>query len=97
MLVKVWRDPTDAPKRIKRLKMEGVDPDKVYTEEDLAKGNELVFASSGITKGELLDGVKFFDGGAAVHSLCTRLPSGTQEWSLSKLFFKKHPIYEPLI
>lgn len=97
MLVKVWHDPKDDPKRIERLMEEGVDVNRVYTEEDLACGNELVFAASGITKGELLDGVKFFEGGAIVHSLSIRLPSGTIERSTSKLRFKGHPIYQELI
>ncbi|MCD6529248.1 class II fructose-bisphosphatase [Candidatus Bathyarchaeota archaeon] len=97
MLVKVWRDPKDDPKRMDRLREEGVEIDKVYMEEDLARGNELVFAASGITKGEILDGVKFYEGGAIVNSLCIRLPSGTIEKSISMLRFKRHPIYDTLI
>lgn len=97
MLVKVWHDPKDDPGRVNRLINEGVDIDRVYTEEDLARGNQLVFAASGITKGELLDGVKFFEGGAIVHSICTRLPSGTLEKSVSRLRFERHPIYDTLI
>jgi len=97
MLVKVWQDLKDDPRRMDRLREEGVEIDKVYTEEDLARGNELVFAASGITKGEILDGVKFYEGGAIVNSLCVRLPSGTLEKSVSMLRFKRHPIYETLI
>jgi len=55
MLVKVWQDKKDDPQRMERLKKEGVDIDKIYAENDLAKGDQLVFAASGITKGELLD------------------------------------------
>ena len=43
---------------------------KTYNEEELAKGNQPVFAASGKTKGELLDGVRFTKGGATVSSLC---------------------------
>jgi fructose-1,6-bisphosphatase II len=96
MLVKVWHDKNDDPGRVKRLKDEGVDVDKVYTENDLAKGNVLVFAASGVTKGELLDGVRFTADGAVVNSLCVRLPSRTIERSTSYLRFKGHPVYERL-
>ena len=97
MLVKVWRDKKDDPKRIERLQMEGVDPDKTYTEHELAKGNELVFAASGVTKGELLDGVRFIPNGAVVNSLCMRLPSGTVEKSETTLCFKGHPVYKQFL
>ena len=94
MLVKVWKDKKDDPKRLERLTEEGVNVEKIYNEEELAKGNELVFAASGVTKGELLDGVRFIPNGAIVSSLCVRLPSGTMEKSETKLQFKAHPIYK---
>ena len=94
MLVKVWKDKKDDPKRLERLTEEGVNVEKIYNEEELAKGNELVFAASGVTKGELLDGVRFIPNGAIVSSLCVRLPSGTMEKSETKLRFKGHPIYK---
>lgn len=97
MLVKVWQDPKDDPDRLNRLAEEGIDVDRVYSEDDLVSGDQLVFAASGITSGELLDGVKFVEGGAIVHSLCTRLPSGTLEKSVSRLRFERHPIYEYLM
>ena len=93
MLVNVWRDKKDDAKRLDRLMEIGVDVDKTYNENELAKGNELVFAASGVTKGELLDGVRFTSTGATVHSLCARLPSGTIEKSKTILRFKEHPVY----
>ncbi|RLI40384.1 hypothetical protein DRO59_09435 [Candidatus Bathyarchaeota archaeon] len=56
--------------------------------------NELVFAASGVTKGELLDGVRFIPNGAIVSSICMRLPSGTVENSEATLRFKGHPVYK---
>jgi fructose-1,6-bisphosphatase II len=97
MLVKVWRGKKDDPERMTRLKKEGVDVKKTYDEDELAKGRELVFAASGVTKGELLDGVKFFTNGAVVNSLCMRLPSGTVERSETTLHFKKHPVYKQFL
>jgi fructose-1,6-bisphosphatase II len=45
------------------------DEDRVYTTEDLAPGENLVFAATGVTAGDLLEGVRFFGGGARTHSL----------------------------
>ncbi|MFQ5759095.1 MAG: fructose-bisphosphatase class II family protein [Candidatus Bathyarchaeia archaeon] len=96
MLVNVWKDKKNDQKRLKRLEVEGVEVDKTYSESELAKGNELVFAASGVTKGELLDGVRFIPNGAIVSSLCVRLPSGTFEKSETVLQFRGHPVYEQL-
>ncbi|MFL5726985.1 MAG: class II fructose-bisphosphatase [Chloroflexota bacterium] len=45
------------------------DEDRVYTTEDLASGEQLVFAATGVTQGDLLSGVRYFGGGARTHSL----------------------------
>ena len=45
------------------------DEDRIYRTEDLASGENLVFAATGVTDGDLLNGVRFFGGGARTHSL----------------------------
>ena len=45
------------------------DEDRVYMTEDLAPGENLVFAATGVTAGDLLQGVRFFGGGARTHTL----------------------------
>lgn len=97
MLVKVWRDKKDDAQRIERLELAGVDAEKTYSQEELAKGKELVFAASGVTKGELLDGVRLISNGAVVQSICMRLPSGTVERSETTLRFKRHPVYKQFL
>jgi fructose-1,6-bisphosphatase II len=97
MLVKVWKDKKDDVDRLDRLKQVGVNINKTYTEDQLARGKELVFAASGITKGELLDGVRLIPEGAVVHSICMRLPSGTVEKSETTLRFKGHPVYKQFL
>jgi fructose-1,6-bisphosphatase II len=94
MLARVWQGPKDDPNRMERLKTAGVDINKTYNEDELAKGKELVFAASGLTKGELLDGVRLIPQGAVVQSICMRLPSGTVEKSETTLRFKGHPVYK---
>jgi fructose-1,6-bisphosphatase class II len=45
------------------------DPTRVYHTQELASGQNVVFAATGVTTGDLLDGVRFFGGGARTHSL----------------------------
>jgi fructose-1,6-bisphosphatase II len=45
------------------------DEERVYTTNDLAPGETLVFSATGVTEGDLLQGVRFFGGGARTHSL----------------------------
>jgi len=97
MLAKVWQDKKDDPERLDRLRATGVDIDKTYNQDELAKGKELVFAASGVTKGELLDGVRVIPNGAIVNSICMRLPSGTIETSETTLRFKGHPVYQQFL
>jgi fructose-1,6-bisphosphatase II len=53
------------------------DPDAIYQLEDLAKGN-VMFAATGVTKGYLLDGVRFYGGSyAKTQSIVMRSKSGT--------------------
>jgi fructose-1,6-bisphosphatase II len=45
------------------------DEGRVYSTAELASGENLVFAATGVTNGDLLEGVRFFGGGARTHSL----------------------------
>jgi fructose-1,6-bisphosphatase II len=55
----------------------GYDFDKVLTMDDLVSSEDVFFAATGITDGELLDGVKYFPKGARTHSLVVRGTTGT--------------------
>lgn len=71
---KIW--PRDEKER-ERLKADGIDLDKVYRTEDLVRSNDVSFAATGITSGELLDGVQYFGWGARTSSVMMRSRSGT--------------------
>ena len=58
----------------------GIDLEKVYTTEELVGGEDVFFAATGASSGELLKGVRFFGGGAATQSLVMRSRSGTIRW-----------------
>jgi fructose-1,6-bisphosphatase II len=51
--------------------------DKVLEIDDLVTSDDTFFAITGITDGELVDGVKYFGTGATTHSLVMRSRTGT--------------------
>jgi fructose-1,6-bisphosphatase II len=55
----------------------GYDLDKVLTVDDLVSGDNVFFAATGVTDGDLLRGVRFDHGGAVTQSLSMRSKSGT--------------------
>ena len=55
----------------------GYDLGKVLTTEDLVKGDDCFFAATGVTDGELLDGVRYQPDRAVTQSLVMRSRSGT--------------------
>ncbi|MBW4575105.1 MAG: class II fructose-bisphosphatase [Aphanothece sp. CMT-3BRIN-NPC111] len=63
---------------IARLNEMGIqDPDKVYNADELASGKTVLFAACGITPGTLMEGVRFFKGGARTQSLVISSQSRT--------------------
>jgi fructose-1,6-bisphosphatase class II len=54
----------------RRLEEIGItDPNHVYTTTELASGDDVIFVASGVTKGDLLEGVRFFGRGVRVSSV----------------------------
>ncbi|GII29767.1 class II fructose-bisphosphatase [Planotetraspora mira] len=71
---KLW--PRDAQERAKALDA-GLDLGQVLTTDDLVRSDDVFFAASGITDGELMYGVRFKGGAAVTNSLVMRGRSGT--------------------
>ncbi|MGH2613855.1 MAG: class II fructose-bisphosphatase [Thermomicrobiales bacterium] len=59
------------------VKAHGLDVERVLTAEDLVHGEDVFFAATGITDGELLKGVHYFGDGATTQSIVMRSRSGT--------------------
>ena len=53
--------------RVERMGIK--DKKKIYTSEELAPGEHIIFAATGVTDGSLLKGVRFFGEGTRTHSL----------------------------
>jgi len=56
---------------------QGYDVERVLTLDDLVSGEKIFFAITGVTDGELLEGVKYYGDGARTHSLVMRASTGT--------------------
>ena len=84
---RLW--PLDEAERIKALEA-GHDLDAVLTTDDLVRSDNVFFSATGVTDGELLQGVRFNPGGATTQTLVMRGKSGTvrfmeSEHQLTKL------------
>lgn len=66
------RNPAEAERAIGM----GIDLTKVYTTTDLAPGENIIFAATGVTDGDLFKGVRYFGGGARTHSLVMGAKTG---------------------
>ncbi len=83
---KIW--PRNEEER-EKFKADGIDVDRVYRTEDLVRGNDVSFAATGITSGELLNGVQYFGWGARTSSLMMRSHSGTVRYIQARHKWRK--------
>ncbi|MDD5338104.1 MAG: class II fructose-bisphosphatase [Dehalococcoidales bacterium] len=67
----------------------GEDLKKVYTTEDLISSDDVFFAATGVSTGDLLKGVRYFSGGAFTQSIAMRGRSGTMRWVDARHNFNK--------
>jgi fructose-1,6-bisphosphatase II len=79
---------------VERARKMGVhDIERVFRLGDLASGDDLMFAATGVTDGDLLRGVRFFGGGARTHSIALRRRSGTTRFIEATHRFDRRPDY----
>ena len=72
-----WRSEAER----ERAKAMGIaDPDQVFMTTDLVGGDDAIFAATGVTDGDFLDGVRFRKGGAISHSVVMRVATGTMRF-----------------
>lgn len=86
MQCRLWpRDDTE-----RRYALEnGLDLDAVLTTRDLVDSDNVFFAATGVTDGELLDGVTFFADGAETHSVVMRSKTGAVRYVDTRHNLKK--------
>ncbi|HKK01432.1 MAG TPA: fructose-bisphosphatase class II, partial [Desulfuromonadales bacterium] len=63
-----------------------------YKTDEMARG-DVFFAATGVTKGDLLNGVRYFSGGAETHSIVMRSKSRTVRFIKALHYFDYKPVY----
>ena len=66
---------------------------KIYRARDLVGGGNIMFAATGVSRSDFLDGVMFRPGGAITSSVVFRSKSGTIRFLKTEHFFEKTPDY----
>jgi fructose-1,6-bisphosphatase II len=74
----------------------GYDIDKVLTADDLVSGKDVFFAATGITAGDLLEGVQYWPDGATTYSMVMRSRSGTVRYVEAHHEFRKLERFSPI-
>ena len=69
--------PENDQERSRAAEMLGGDPRQLLTMEDLVRTEDVIFAASGVTDGELLKGVRFFGDVATTQTIVMRGETGT--------------------
>jgi fructose-1,6-bisphosphatase II / sedoheptulose-1,7-bisphosphatase len=88
---KEWANMTKEGNLERLASMNITDPDKVYEAEELASGETVLFAACGITPGVLMQGVRFFGGGARTQSLVISSQSKTARFVDTIHMWEKTP------
>jgi fructose-1,6-bisphosphatase II / sedoheptulose-1,7-bisphosphatase len=87
---KEWANVTKEANLARLAEMNITDPDKVYETEELASGKNVIFAATGITASNWLDGVRFFEGGIRTQSLVISSASKTARF-VETIHMKNNP------
>jgi fructose-1,6-bisphosphatase II len=74
----------------------GYDIERVLMTDDLVAGNDVFFAATGITSGDLLEGVKYWPDGATTYSMVMRSRSGTVRYVEAHHEFRKLERFSPI-
>lgn len=71
------------------------DYNKIYSTDELAKPDNVMFAATGVTTGSMLPGVRRYANGAVTHSIVMRSKSGTTRYIKSTHNFNRKTGFEP--
>jgi len=85
--------PVNKDELIMADKMGITDIKHIYNSEELAQGDSIMFAATGITDGDLLNGVRYRPNGATTHSLVMRSSTKTRRFIVTDHFFEGKPEY----
>ncbi|KIY22490.1 MULTISPECIES: class II fructose-bisphosphatase [Mesobacillus] len=76
---------------LERCKSMGIDVNRILLMDDFVRGDDAIFAATGVTDGELLKGVQFKGSYGSTHSIVMRAKSGTVRFIEGQHSLKKKP------
>ncbi len=85
--------PEDQEDEIRIKEMGLQDPRQLLLMKDLVRGDDVIFAATGITDGDLLQGVRYFGRKATTHSIVMRGKTGTVRLVQATHMLDKKPQY----
>lgn len=91
MQARLWPENDEEIERAKKMGI--ADINKVLTIDDLVSSDEVMFAATAITQGDLLNGVRYFGGGVRTHSIVMRCSTGTIRFVDAIHKFDKKPLF----
>jgi fructose-1,6-bisphosphatase II len=89
---RLWPKDEAQEARVHKVMGEDADIDATLELHELA-GEDLLFAATGVTDGELLDGVRYYADGCETHSIVMRSHSGTVRYIRAEHNFERKPHY----
>lgn len=88
------RHAPSTPDEVEALKRKGIaSPGHIFRAMDLVKGDNVMFAATGVTDGDMLNGVRYRSDGATTHSVVVRLSSRTKRFIVTEHYFTDNPRY----
>lgn len=91
MQARLWAENTEELKRVREMGIEDIN--HVLTLDDLVKSDDVIFAATGITDGEMLKGVRFNAESATTHTIVLRGATGTIRFIEAEHCYNKKPDY----
>ena len=85
--------PTDDQESAQARRAGYNDLQRIFTARDLVSSENIMLAATGVTDGDLLNGVRFRPDGATTHSLVLRSASRTRRYIVTEHYFDENPDY----
>jgi fructose-1,6-bisphosphatase II len=85
--------PSDDDDEARLKEHSGGDLNRVYRADDLAREDNVMFAATGITDGDVLNGVTYRPDGASTHSMVLRSLTRTRRFIVTDHYFDDNPVY----
>jgi fructose-1,6-bisphosphatase II len=91
MQARLWPMDDADMERVRKMGIE--DYKRLLTMDDLARGDSVIFAATGVTDSTLLQGVRYASWGARTHSLVMRGHTGTVRFIDARHYYARKPDY----